>query len=111
VVSTRLGALFASLLLLVASVARGEITSESFLFEVFEGCIEEPMENATLGAQMEYCACFTHKMSKGMTLEEAAMLGVDMLAAESEADGQKMLLANEKAKNYIAQCVVRLYEE
>jgi len=46
-----------------------------------------------------------------MTLEEAAMLGVDMLAAETEADGQKMLLANEKAKNYIAQCVVRLYEE
>ena len=109
--STRLGTLFPLLLLLLTSVARGEITSESFLFEVFEGCIEEPMENATLGAQMEYCACFTHKMSKGMTLEEAAMLGVDMLAAETEADGQKMLLANEKAKNYIAQCVVRLYEE
>jgi len=49
--------------------------------------------------------------AEGMTLEEAAMLGVDMLAAKTEADGQKMLLANEKAKNYIAQCVVRLYEE
>jgi hypothetical protein len=28
--------------------AHAEITSESFLFEVFDGCIEEPMEDTTL---------------------------------------------------------------
>jgi hypothetical protein len=35
-------------LMLLLSSAHAEITSESFLFEVFDGCIEEPMEDTTL---------------------------------------------------------------
>ena len=37
-------------LMLLLSSAHAEITSESFLFEVVDGCIEEPMDDTTLGA-------------------------------------------------------------
>ena len=90
--------------------AHAEITSESFLFEVFDGCIEEPMEDTALGAQLEYCACFTNLMSKEMTLEEATMLSLDILAADDDEQGEKVLLANEKARKLIAQCMPRLYD-
>ena len=89
--------------------AHAEITSESFLFEVFDGCIEEPMEDTTLGAQLEYCACFTNLMSKEMTLEEATLLSLDIMAADNDEQGEKVLLANEKARKLIAQCMPRLY--
>ena len=80
------------------------------VFEVFDGCIEEPMEDTTLGAQLEYCACFTNLMSKEMTLEEATMLSLDILAADDDEQGEKVLLANEKARKLIAQCMPRLYD-
>lgn len=97
-------------LTLLLSSAHAEITSESFLFEVFDGCIKEPMEDTTLGAQLEYCACFTNLMSKEMTLEEATILSLDILAADDDEQGEKVLLANEKARKLIAQCMPRLYE-
>ena len=58
----------------------------------------------------EYCACFTNLMSKEMTLEEATMLSLDILAADDDEQGEKVLLANEKARKLIAQCMPRLYE-
>ena len=72
-------------LTLLLSSAHAEITSESFLFEVFDGCIEEPMEDTTLGAQLEYCACFTNLMSKKMTLEEATPVSYTHLTLPTKA--------------------------
>lgn len=73
--------------------AHAEITSEFFLFEVFDGCIEEPTEHTTLGAQLEYCACSTNLMSKEMTLEEATLLSLDIMAAHDDEQGEKADLA------------------
>ena len=61
------------------------------------------MEDTTLGVQLEYCACFTNPMSKEMTLEEAAMLSLDIMTADDDEQGEKVLLANEKARKLIAQ--------
>ena len=58
----------------------------------------------------EDCACFTNLMSKEMTLEEATMLSLDILAADDDEQGEKVLLANEKGRKLIAQCMPRLYE-
>lgn len=68
------------------------------------------MEDTALGAQLEYCACFTNLMSKEMTLEEATMLSLDIMAADDDEQGEKVLLANEKARKLIAQCMPRLYD-
>ena len=90
--------------------AHAEIKSEFFLFEVFDGCIEEPTEDTTLGAQLEYCACSTNLMSKEMALEEVTLLSLDIMAADDHEQGEKVLPANEKARKLIAQCMPHLYK-
>ena len=74
------------------------------------GVLRSPWKIPTLGAQLEYCACFTNLMSKEMTLEEATMLSLDIMAADDDEQGEKVLLANEKARKLIAQCMPRLYD-
>ncbi len=49
-------------------------------------------------------------MSKEMTLEEATLLSLDIMAADDDEQGEKVLLANEKARKLIAQCMPRLYD-
>ena len=49
-------------------------------------------------------------MSKGMTLEEATLLSLDIMAADDDEQGEKVLLAYEKARKLIAQCMPRLYD-
>ena len=47
----------------------------------------------------EYCACFTNLMSKEMTLEEATLLSLDIMAAHDDEQGEKADLAVHAARH------------
>ncbi len=49
-------------------------------------------------------------MSKEIALEEATMLNLDIMAADDDEQGKQVLLANEKTRKLIAQCMPRLYD-
>ena len=68
------------------------------------------MEDTTLGAQLEYCACSTNLMSKEMMLEEATLLSLDIMTADDDEQGEKVLLAKKTARKLIAQFMPRLCE-
>ena len=45
--------------LIFAVEGRAEISSKKALKNLFDGCINEEVKDFSLGAQFEYCACFT----------------------------------------------------
>ena len=88
---------------------KAEINNIEVLLEFFNTCAREG-DNEKLGAQIEYCACATKKVSIGMDFEELMLLGLDMMDAEDERDEQRILLSSQKLRKYVAACASKLYE-
>ena len=97
-------------LLSLSENSYGEISSKAALKKVFDGCVQEEDPDIQIGNQYEYCACFIKKISLGMDLEELMVLGMDVLSAENEEQGERIVISNQKVKKYITKCAIKLYQ-
>ena len=89
------------------SMASAQITSRPFLQEMFNGCIAEATDDIPLGNFYDYCGCATANIAKNMTLEEAMLMGLEVIESGKEKE-MEVLLANKKMKDAFVQCVPRL---
>ena len=98
-------------LLILPQNVQAEIASKIFLDEIFNGCIEEPLEDFPLGTHYEYCGCAVNGVSQILTLEEAMRLGVDI---ERIGDDDEALLdilfGNEEVTDIIIECAAKALE-
>lgn len=93
-----------------ANKSIAQIDSFDVLVEFFEGCVQED-GGLGVGKQFEYCGCVTGAVSEGMTLKELFSLGLDAASAgDNEQELAKIVLANDKFKDYVVSCVAKLYE-
>jgi hypothetical protein len=88
-----------------------EINNKKVLMGFFEGCMEEELPDIPVGAQFDYCGCFTKEISQGMNFEELVALGIDAISVgENEKKRVQLVLSNQKMKKYIVNCASKLYE-
>ena len=105
-----------SLVFLIAAfvlptTVNAEIKNKTIISNTFNSCVEQDEYPNGIGYQYSYCGCFVNKVSKGMTYKE--FLGIE-LEAQLEDDPrsqEKALLANQKIKSYIVDCLSSTFEE
>ena len=97
--------------LALPTAVSAEIKNKTIISTTFNACIEQDKYPNGIGYQYSYCGCFVNKVSKGMTYKE--FLGIE-LEAQLEDDPrsqEKALLANQKIKSYIVDCLSSTFEE
>ena len=88
-----------------------EIKNKKALINVFQGFVDEELPDESAGTQFDYCGCFIKEISQGMDFEELMTLGIDVMSArENKKKQEKILISNQKIKNYIVKCASKLYE-
>ena len=104
------------LLPLIAALAfptcvNAEITNKTILSNTFNACVEQGKYPNGIGYQYSYCGCFVNKVSKGMTTKEFVELDLALQNERESGSEEKALLANQKIKNYIVDCLSSTFEE
>ena len=89
--------------------AHTEISSKIFLDEIFNGCMEETLEELPLGMHYEYCGCYVNGLSQILSLEEALRLGLDVERVGDDDDALlDLLFENEEVTDVIIECAGKI---
>ena len=101
--------LFAALALPVG--VNAEIKNQTILSNTFNAWVEQDEYPNGIGYQYSYCGCFVNKVSKGMTYKEFLGLELEAQLEDDPRSKEKALLANQKIKSYIVDCLSSTFEE
>ena len=89
--------------------AQAEISSKIFLDEIFNGCMDETLEELPLGMHYEYCGCYVNGISQILSLEEALRLGLDIERVGNDDEAViDLLLENEEVTDVIIECAAKI---
>ena len=88
-----------------------EIKNKAIISNTFNACIEQDKYPNGIGYQYSYCGCFVNKVSKGMTYKEFLGLDLEIQNKDDPRSQEKALLANQKIKKYIVDCMSSTFEE
>ena len=105
-----------SLVLLIAAfvlpaTVNAEIKDKTIISNTFNACVEQDEYPNGIGYQYSYCGCFVNKVSKGMTYKEFLGLELEAQLEDDPRSQEKALLANQKIKKYIVDCMSSTFEE
>ena len=90
---------------------QSEIKNKTIISNMFNACVEQEDYPKGIGYQYSYCGCFVNKVSKGMNTKELVEFNLNIQSEKNTDKQAKLLLANEKIKNYIVECVSSSIEE
>ena len=89
--------------------AQAEIDSKIFLDEIFNGCMDERLDDLPLGMHYEYCGCYVNGLSQILTVEEALRLGLDIERIGNDDEAiLDLLFENEEVTNVIIECAGKI---
>ena len=105
-----------SLVLLIAAfvlpaTVNAEIKDKTIISNTFNACVEQDEYPNGIGYQYSYCGCFVNKVSKGMTYKEFIGLELEAQLEDDPITQEKAVLANQKIKKYIVDCLSSTFEE
>tara|TARA_B100000214_G_scaffold158501_1_gene113790 strand:- start:809 stop:1135 length:327 start_codon:yes stop_codon:yes gene_type:complete len=105
-----------SLVFLIAAfvlptTVNAEIKNKTIISNIFNSCVEQDEYPNGIGYQYSYCGCFVNKVSKGMTYKEFLGLELEAQFEDDPRSQEKALLANQKIKSYIVDCLSSTFEE
>tara|TARA_B100000965_G_scaffold321406_1_gene282729 strand:- start:243 stop:569 length:327 start_codon:yes stop_codon:yes gene_type:complete len=89
--------------------AQAEISSKIFLDEIFNGCMEDSLEELPLRMHYEYCGCYVNGISQILSLEEAIRLGLDIERVGDDDEAVlDLIFENEEVTNVIIECAGKI---
>ena len=93
------------------TAVNAEIKNKTIISNTFNACVEQDEYPNGIGYQYSYCGCFVNKVSKGMNPREFLALDLEVQYEEDSVSQEKTLLANQKIKKYIIDCLSSTFEE
>ena len=90
---------------------QAEISSKRVLNDIFEGCMEESVEDTSLGVQYEYCGCMINRVSQLLTTEEVLKLGLELeRIGDDEEAALDFFFENDQLTDSFITCAAKAYE-
>ena len=99
------------LLFLTISFVNAKIKDPRIWTNFYESCYKEFDSSSGLTKQehAKYCSCSADGVIEKMEVRELLLLETNMLQEKTEEDQTRILLANDKLKNILVDCLSKIY--
>jgi hypothetical protein len=97
---------------LIISFVNAEIKDPRVWTNFYKGCNEEydSSSGLTKKEHAKYCSCSADGVVKKMEIRELLLLETNMLQEKTEEDQTRIILANNKLKNILVDCLSKIYQ-
>ena len=94
-------------LILAKSLVHAKINDPRIWTNLYEGCYLEYTSEAMVTKKefSKYCSCVADQATEKFTVKELVLLESAMLKEQSEDEKMRLMMANKKFENIVADCV------
>ena len=99
-------------LFLTISFVNAKIKDPRVWTNFYESCYEEYNSSSGLTKQehAKYCSCSADGVIEKMEFRELLLLETNILQEKTEEDQTRILLANDKLKNILVDCISKIFQ-